>query len=401
MRCDLRELLVGQIEAANPRGALVFQQVAAQRVAEALRLLADLLQHEVRVAAPLDRGQVPLDLRDRLADPVGVQRAHPVALAGQHHHLAVVEVDHRAGVLEQRRGVRRDEPLVLAHAHQQRRALARRDQHVRLVGRDEREPVGALDVAQRERHRLLEVAAIELADEMRQHLGVGLGAEGMAALDERLPDRGGVLDDAVVDDRDLAGLVGVRMRVGRGGRAVRGPAGMPDAEGTARQIAVELLLERGQLAGGLVDLEAVAVDDRDAGGVVAAVLEAPEPVDEQVRRWAGTDVSDNAAHSAWILSGSTGSRAAATSASASAAVGASAISRTIGSVPDGRTCSHRSRQASRSPSRSSAIASGKRRRSRSYSGAELRSPRAPWPCRITYAGRAATTLDSEAPTLAK
>ena len=43
-------------------------------------------------------------------------------------------------------------------------------------------------------------------------------------------------------------------------------------------------------------------------------------------------------------------------------------SRTMGSVPDGRMCSQRSAHESRSPSRSSAVASAKRRRNRSYSG---------------------------------
>ena len=92
------------------------EQVAAQRVAEALRLLADLLEHEVRVAAPLHLGQIPIDLVDLLADPGGLQVAHPVAFASQHRHLAVVQVDHRAGVLQQRGGIGGDEPLVLADA---------------------------------------------------------------------------------------------------------------------------------------------------------------------------------------------------------------------------------------------------------------------------------------------
>ena len=57
-----------QVEAAEAGGALVVEQVAAERVAEALGLLVDLLQHEVRVAAPLDLRQVPVDLVHRLAD---------------------------------------------------------------------------------------------------------------------------------------------------------------------------------------------------------------------------------------------------------------------------------------------------------------------------------------------
>ena len=121
---ELLELFVAEVEAADPGGALVLQQVPPERVAEALRLLADLLEHEVGIAAPLHRGQVPVDLVDRLADPGGFQVAHPVAFPGEHHHLTVIQIHHRAGVLQERRGIGRDEPLVLAHADQQRRAVA-------------------------------------------------------------------------------------------------------------------------------------------------------------------------------------------------------------------------------------------------------------------------------------
>ena len=50
---ELLQLLVAQVEAADAGGPFLLQQVAAERVAQALRLLADLLQHEVGVAAPL------------------------------------------------------------------------------------------------------------------------------------------------------------------------------------------------------------------------------------------------------------------------------------------------------------------------------------------------------------
>ena len=70
-----------------------------------------------------------------------------------------------------------------------------------------------------------------LVDEVRDHLGVGLGREGAAAACERRPQLEVVLDDAVVDDDDLAGAM--RMRVLLGGTAVRRPAGVADADGAA------------------------------------------------------------------------------------------------------------------------------------------------------------------------
>ena len=113
----------------------------------------------------------------------------------------------------------------------------------------------------------------------------------------------------------------------------------------------------------------------------------------------GSDVADDATHRAVSLSARVLAPRA-TSASASAAVGASAISRTIGSVPDGRTCSQRSRQESRSPSRSSASASGNAARSRSYSGRSS-GPRGPFAFTMVYRGDAATSCGHRNPSRGK
>ena len=57
-----------------------------------------------------------------------------VAVALEHRHVAVVEVDDLARVREDRRDVARDEVLAVADADEQRTALARRDDLARLVG---------------------------------------------------------------------------------------------------------------------------------------------------------------------------------------------------------------------------------------------------------------------------
>ena len=180
------QLLVGEIEAADPGGPLIFQQVAPERVAQAFGLLADLFQHEVGIAAPLHGGEVPIDLADRLADSGGLQVPDPVALAGQHHHLPVVEIHHRPGVLQQRRRIRSHEPLVLSHPDQQRRSIAGRDQDARLIGGDEGQAVGALHVAQRRLLTALPGSLVELAHQVGQHLGIRLRLEGVSPLFQAL-----------------------------------------------------------------------------------------------------------------------------------------------------------------------------------------------------------------------
>ena len=68
------------------------------------------------------------------------------------------------------------------------------------------------------------------ADQMREHFGVGAGLELVPGLEQALLELIVVLDDAVVNDGDLAGLVEVRMGVFVGRRAVGGPARVGDAD---------------------------------------------------------------------------------------------------------------------------------------------------------------------------
>ena len=65
-------------------------------------------------------------------------------------------------------------------------------------------------------------------DGMGDDFGVGLRSENVAGGLEALAQRFVVLDDAVVNDRDLA-VRDMRMRIRGGGRAVRRPAGVRDA----------------------------------------------------------------------------------------------------------------------------------------------------------------------------
>src|SRR5207237_10298107 len=107
----------------------------------------------------------------------------------------------------------------------------------------------------------------------------------------------------------------------------------------------------------LVDIDAPVLDQREPRGVVPAVLEAPQSLEQERCRLPRPRVAYDAAHMR---------RASSTSSWAPppplAPDGASAISRMIGSVFDGRTWSQRSRHAKRRPSCVSAPASGNRRR---------------------------------------
>ena len=102
---------------------------------------------------------------------------------------------------------------------------------------------------------------------------VGFGDERMALPLELLLQIEVVLDDAVVDDDDPAGAIAVRMRVLFGRPSVRRPSGVAEAIEAADRLTRDDLFEVGEFPRAATDVDAVAVDDGDTGGVVAAVFE--------------------------------------------------------------------------------------------------------------------------------
>src|SRR2546426_12833192 len=88
------------------------------------------------------------------------------------------------------------------------------------------------------------------------------------------------------------------MRVDDGGTAVRGPAGVADAEPADGHLLGEALDQRIDLGRALHDggLTIRLVEDRNPGGIVAAVLEPLEALHDDRRRRALAQVANNPAH---------------------------------------------------------------------------------------------------------
>src|SRR5262249_2114201 len=198
--------------------------------------------------------------------------------------------------------------------------------------------------------------------------GVGLGCELMSGRHELLAQLAIVLDDAVEDDRDRVRVAaGQRVRVLLGDAAVRRPARVAEAVTSVRSVRAGCFDEVLQVPDRAHVVGAVVLAQGDAGGVVPAVLEAPETAEQKRLRPPRPDISDDPAHadrpsfrsrarkilletrrspairpiravavdqpSSWVTSAAI----LAQRASASSGVAASARMRTSGSVPDGRT----------------------------------------------------------------
>ena len=135
------------------------------------------------------------------------------------------------------------------------------------------------------------------ADKMSEHLGVRVGFESVARLNQPFFDAVEVLDHPIVDHGDVAALVQVRVGVFVRGRAMRGPSSVADAQ---------LSRHRGQSDDGcqsfvdlalfLPELQGMIAQNRHPGAVVSAIFEPSQPFNDDRGRLLLSDVSNDSAH---------------------------------------------------------------------------------------------------------
>ena len=273
-------------------------------VADGARLLVDFLEHEMLEAALLRHDGVPGDVLHLARDGLAVEVGELHARGRDHGQVAVGQEEQVARVIEDRRHVGGDEVLVLAQADDRRRAIARGHDLVGLIHGNHRQREDARQLLHRpadgffQRYRpAVAGGEVMLLDQVGDDLGVGLGGELVPFFDEPLLEREVVLDNAVVHHHDLAGAIAVRVGVFLGGTPVRGPAGVADAVGAVQRLEADGLLQVAQLAFGAADLQPVAIARHgDAGGVIAAVFQPLQPVQDDGHNPLLTNVSDNATH---------------------------------------------------------------------------------------------------------
>ena len=298
---DVVELLEGQAQLVDIK-LTGGGHTADQRVAHDARLLVDLLEHKVGVAALFGHVQIPVDVGDlgldNVAGLVGILDTRGRELG----KLAVLEHHHVAGGVDKRDHVRGDIGAGLARADDDRGVLAGHGDHTGLVGAHGSQAIGAHHVGASLTHGSHQVVrlGIGLFDQMREDLRIGLALKVMAAALQLLAQLGKVLDDAVVDDGNATVAAGVRMSVNDGRLAVGGPTGVTDTAGCVAIDIGKLALQTRNLTHAADNVEvrrvALAHLERDARGVIAAILHTLEARDQDVLCNIRAGVADNSAH---------------------------------------------------------------------------------------------------------
>ena len=208
-------------------------------------------------------------------------------------------------------GVAGQKVFTFANPDNQRRSTSRADHDVRAVRADDGDPVGADDFFERPHDGLRQRwnavlflarlgrldPRVILADQMGEDFGVGFRAKLVSRLSKPFLDPVEVFNHTIVNHGDPAGPVKVRMGVFVRRRAVRGPAGVADAELTGRRLGLEGSAET------FVDfplffarLEFGVVQHAQPGAVITAVFEPAQSFKQDGCRLLLADVAYDAAH---------------------------------------------------------------------------------------------------------
>ena len=211
--------------------------------------------------------------------------------------LAVLDQLHLARLLEERCNGGGQEHLAFSDADDERALMAGTHEEIGVVVMDHDERKVPLEQAVHGAHGLEEITVVVLLDQVHDHFRIRLRGEAMPFGLERFLELAIVLDDPVQHDRKPAVLTtGQRVRVLLGHGAVRRPAGMTETVIRPGAVRAGGVLQELKIAHGADVLEAAVFAQRETGGVVAAVLEALEAVQQQLLRRTATDISDDPAH---------------------------------------------------------------------------------------------------------
>ncbi len=138
-------------------------------------------------------------------------------------------------------------------------------------------------------------------NQMGDDFAVGRRAEDVAFGFESLLERAKIFDHAVMSDRQDLLPAEMRMGVVVGRGAVRGPAGVADADRAGGRVIGQLGFEQVDPAGRFDEGEfALRRDCDDARAIVAAIFEPSKSFQQKLDCGPMADITDDATHS-WLL----------------------------------------------------------------------------------------------------
>ena len=249
-----------------------------QRIGQRFRLFEDFLLHVVLVIAEFDGGGGKLRNMYRPADRRAVEAGDLDAVRGQFGDVAVFQVNHVARHLEQGRGIGGGVVAGIGNAEQQGRTLAGDNDLAGLLLVDDGDREGADQAAAGDLHGREQIGLVlqRGLDQVGDAFGVGIGGEDVAQRAQFAAQAFVILDDAVMDDGDIARDMRVGVLFAR--HAVCRPARVGDA--SDGRYAGRRRFEFGDTTGRADALDGAVADDGQAGRVITPIFELLQAFDQ-------------------------------------------------------------------------------------------------------------------------
>src|SRR5271155_1942848 len=111
-----------------------------------------------------------------------------------------------------------------------------------------------------------------------------------------------ILNNSVVNHHNLAAAIAMRMRILFRRTPMCGPARVPDPVNAFQRRRANGFFQIVQLARRAANLQlAVLLHHRNSGGIIAAIFQALQPLQNQRHHGLGANVADNSAHESLLL----------------------------------------------------------------------------------------------------
>ena len=291
VQCQLRQIDLAVLQARR------------DRVAYSGGLLVDFLHHEMLVATLFGCFGIPFDGSGLAGDGFLVDIEEVDGIRCQAGDFQIVNVVDRTGVLEQRGNIGGDDGTVPALADDEGAVLAHGVDDAGFIGKQHAQRVGAAHMDHHAGDGIQRVAGglagVIVVQQLSHNLGVGLGDEGEAFVQQALFNFLVVFNDAVVYDSDFLVTGIVRVGVDDGRFAMSSPAGMADAAAAGdRAAAVGHFAQNLQAALGLDDLDFTgSVLHGQTGRVIAAVFQFRQAIQQNGRGLRRTGEAYDSTHS--------------------------------------------------------------------------------------------------------
>ncbi len=237
-------------------------------------------------------------------DGLSVEIGELHAVGGDHGEVAIGQKENVTSVVENGGNVGSHKVFVVAQTDHERRSIAGGHDFVGLVDGDYAEREDSAEFLHGAADCFFERGTMAIAgfekvflDQVSDDFGIGFCREGVALFDQLFLQAEIVLNNAVVYDDDLSRAVAMRMRILFGGTSMGSPTSVADAVGAVERLKTDGLFQVAQLAFGAAQLQFVPIAGHgNSSRVVTAVLEAPEPLNDDWNHFLLTDISDNATH---------------------------------------------------------------------------------------------------------